>query len=492
MTGRVNKFFILVLNLIVICSMSFSSSFLFIKPALAQDTQPPGMGHFPVIMAEGSDTSATTLEFFVFAGDDTATPGGTPNLVVNAYYSNDGTNWTGPVACNPVETGAYLFKCTLTDAIAASGTSPRNFYYYLEADDGTNKFYLPSATSNQADSQNNPFVVNVYNNPTWTNSVSGSQGGWGGVKDGRCIPLTQDVVAGANSIVVDDVSIFNMGDWIMVDTQDPLQERVQISSIDTDTKTLTLGSNLANDHSAGACVHKFIAGATVWVEGTGIYTTTAQDGTFTLSNIPDGTWDVVAFKNGYCDIRQPGITLSGNSTVALDFFLPFGDCKIEKGGVIWTAPMDGMMGAPRDISAQEGDVKFPILVAFDRPMDPTTISTSTVLLLKEQYNATTDTFELVSAGISYNVLYDDGDSTNGLPFGFDFGPDPKIIIYTAPGTLLDANTFYTVKITNQVKDAEGNPLPEGEFVFGFTTGEEIAEGDISENFVIRIVINCIA
>jgi hypothetical protein len=476
LTKEIFVFFVVFATILAMIGTPFS---LF-KPKVvfAQDTEAPQMGHFPVSVAEGSSSAASTLELIVFAGDDQATPGGTPNLTVNAYYSNDGTTWSSAVACTAVATGAPLFKCTLTDAIAAGASSPRNFYYILEAYDGTNYFYLPSGDSTKSNSQNNPFVVSIYNSPSWTNTIAGTQGGWTGVKDGRCFPLSQDAASGASTIYLDDVSIFAANDWIMIDTQDPLQERKQISSVDSNNNSLTLTSATTNAHSTGACVHKFIQGATVWIDGTGINTTTAADGTFTLSNVPDGAWDVVAFKDGYCDIRQPGINVVSGQSQQLDFFLPYGNCKIEKGGVVWTAPMDGMMEAPRDISAATGQVMFPIIIAFDRQMDQSTVSTSTVLLLKEQYNASTDTYELASSGISYSVVYDDGNPSNGMPFNFDFGPDPKIILYTAPGTLLDGNTWYTVKITNGLKDTEGNPLPEGEYIFGFSTSGEVSSADI--------------
>jgi len=451
------------------------------KRALAvDDTQPPQLGHFPISKAEGSSSSPSTLEFFVFANDDQALPDWSPALTVNAYYSNDKITWSS-VPCFTVSPGAPLFKCILTDAISPSDVSPREFYYYIEAFDETNYFYLPSETPVQSIAEDNPFTVEIYNSPSWSNTISGGAGEWQGVKDkDNYAVLTTDVDAGATAIEVDDPFKFSNGDWIMVDSQNEQQERRQITNISD--STLTLNSALIRNHATGAKVYKFISDATVWVEGTSISTTTASDGTFILSNIPDGTFDVVAFKNNYCDIRKRGINLSGGVTEDIDFFLPSGNCKVDKGGVIWTAPEEGMKDAPRDISAQEGNIKYPILISFDKQLDDSTVSTDSVLLLKSQYNSSSDEIELVSSGITYHVLYDDGDPSNGQPFGIDFQSDPKIIIYTEPGTLLEPNTHYVVKLTSGIKDNDGNSLPDGEFLLSFVTEEEIMEGDIGSNF----------
>jgi len=349
----------------------------------AQD-YPPGMGHWPLMMIDGDAGVATSTTLFVFAGDDNAIPG--TNLTVNAYYSNDGSTWSTAVACSPLYTDSNLFKCKLTNAVAA-GSDGRSFYYYLEAIDNVNqKFYLPGP--DEASSKQYPFVVVVYNTPNWQNTFSGADGTkeWTGVKDGRCFPITSAVSAGQTSISLDDVSAFSVNEWIMIDDVFPNQERRQITAIDATNNTLTI-SALDNDHPAGTCVFKFIQEAYVWVEGLDKSATTTADGTFILSGVPDGCYDTVAFKKGYCEARHFGLCVSAADgtpdTFDLDFFLPYGDCmkggEVEGAFVIWTAPFDGMMGAPRDIDIDA----FPILIALSDNASSTTVNIQNVKFYKE-------------------------------------------------------------------------------------------------------------
>ena len=112
-------------------------------------------------------------------------------------------------------------------------------------------------------------------------------------------------------------------------------------------------------------------------------------------------------------------------------------------------PASGATGALRqsDIGAK-----------FSEPIDPATLTTSTVTLVK--YGTTTP----ISAKVFYYEDYYNKAVSLSLPYPFGF--------------YLDARTKYTVKIkggTNGVKDLAGKPLANGnqasgDYWWSFTTG----------------------
>ena len=57
---------------------------------------------------------------------------------------------------------------------------------------------------------------------------------------------------------------------------------------------------------AGNSVHKLIPGLWIFAEGTTHHTTSTAAGTFTLSNMATGTYNLVAFKDGFYDALPPG------------------------------------------------------------------------------------------------------------------------------------------------------------------------------------------
>lgn len=63
-----------------------------------------------------------------------------------------------------------------------------------------------------------------------------------------------------------------------------------------------------------------IGGALVTVEGTNFSATTSSDGSYSINDIPEGTYDVTASADGYVAGTQQG-TVSGNTTTTLNFAL---------------------------------------------------------------------------------------------------------------------------------------------------------------------------
>jgi len=66
--------------------------------------------------------------------------------------------------------------------------------------------------------------------------------------------LSANATAGSNTIQVYSVASISAGDTLIVDAGTSSAEEVTVSSVDVDTNTITLASNLSNDHTAGATV----------------------------------------------------------------------------------------------------------------------------------------------------------------------------------------------------------------------------------------------
>jgi len=64
-----------------------------------------------------------------------------------------------------------------------------------------------------------------------------------------------------------------------------------------------------------------IAGATVTVEGTNLSDTTAADGTYTIADVPVGTYTVTASADGYQSKSVTGVTVTKDATTTVNFAL---------------------------------------------------------------------------------------------------------------------------------------------------------------------------
>jgi len=204
--------------------------------------------------------------------------------------------------------------------------------------------------------------------------------------------------------------------------------------------------------------------AFVYVNGIAAVTaTTTSAGVFT---IPDDTmrhsWnEVKIIKAGYWDqFRNVEKNSTGN-----DFYLGTGYMSTSDGGstggngIAWTAPMEGMMMAPTNISCTGdcstiGSNEMPIVIGFFNDMDSATVNDNDASNAGSNIYLTTDGNTKVS---NMKVIYESNNS--------------EARIYSS--TALSPNTFYTVVITPNVLDTNGNPVesnrPSGNYEFSFNT-----------------------
>ena len=241
--------------------------------------------------------------------------------------------------------------------------------------------------------------------------------------------------------------------------------------------------------------------AWVFIENIGRAEQTDVDGNFTLDWLVwNDNYDLNAlYLDGESNPWKGEMWSIAVGTTSEINLYPTGEGNMEEGGpgsggmgdIMYTCPDDGMMGAPMDIIAAVGQIQAPILVAFTKPMDASTINADNIFLWKVNPNKSFD-FELNPAGtagsafedsgIDYSVGYYDPQADPKL-FNFYFGPDPMAVIYIAPGaTKLSPATQYVVELPPTIKDASANPLqgarPEGGhmFMFGTSGGDFMDEG----------------
>lgn len=224
-----------------------------------------------------------------------------------------------------------------------------------------------------------------------------------------------------------------------------------------------------------------IANALVFLNGTGLNTVSGSNGSFTLSNVYDGNFDLVAVAGGYGDGWINGISVAGGaSSTGWNFSLYSGGGggggDMDDPWVSWSAPPDQMMAAPVNIAIGA----MPILIGFAQTMDTATINTTNILLKKvDSSGNTTDVTS--SAGIT--IAYDSG---SGIDIGgqtYNFGTDVAVL-YSA--TALSSNSQYFVELLPSVKDTGSNSLagnrPGGGHTIFFGTGTSHTSGDVEQNY----------
>ncbi|MBI4812539.1 Ig-like domain-containing protein [Candidatus Falkowbacteria bacterium] len=208
-----------------------------------------------------------------------------------------------------------------------------------------------------------------------------------------------------------------------------------------------------------------ISGALVFLEGTGYNTTTAGDGTFTLSNAKDSGYNLIIVKTGYYEGWFNNIFLNGANFDIGNFPIMTGtgggaSGDSTKPSVKWTGPNDGMFGMP----PRQAD--FKIFIGFSKDMESSTINNTNVYLTIDGSTAS-----------SSSVTYDNNPADNaaaGLPQDNYLG-----IVGTPAGGFMPNTTYYLI-MTGNVRDTSGNPLQgnraQGGHVISFTTGGDFMSG----------------
>jgi len=218
---------------------------------------------------------------------------------------------------------------------------------------------------------------------------------------------------------------------------------------------------------------KIMSGATgvdnamVTLRGAGLTfnTTSATDGvagTFTFSNIPTGMFRVEASAPGYSMGWLDGIVSKSSGADFADNTINLvsgggggqgGDMTSPR--VIFSAPMDGMMGAPTKINIPAaGNMEAPIMIGFSKAMDSTTITSSNIKI----YPVTAAGLGTALSGISvaYQSAGGQATLTDRGNRQVSFGPDAVAVVYS--DTALSANSQYVIDLSASVKDAAGNIL----------------------------------
>jgi len=202
----------------------------------------------------------------------------------------------------------------------------------------------------------------------------------------------------------------------------------------------------------------------LFLEGTGIGVVDAANttGAFTFADnlLAPGSYNLVAFKDGYMDMF---LNVFKNESV--NVYLNSGDMNMMSGTdmpfVTWTAPGEGMMGASTDIycTGDCGSVtvagEMPVLIGFSKPMNANTINDLDASNAGSNIYLTTNGNDRVSGKVYYDSIMNEAR------------------FYTSTHNVLLPNTFYNIVVTQGVTDEDGNPIggntPDGSFSSGFVT-----------------------
>ncbi|MBI5465733.1 MAG: Ig-like domain-containing protein, partial [Candidatus Kerfeldbacteria bacterium] len=233
---------------------------------------------------------------------------------------------------------------------------------------------------------------------------------------------------------------------------------------------------------AAAC----LAGVYVFAEGYSFNNlsgaTSCAGGTYSLGSIPPGTYDLVAFKDGYGDRRLQGVFAipSADSTPTYNFSLTSGASGGSGGSfsrphVKFTGPPDNMTGIPGGLTG------FKIFMAFDRAMSSSSVTSPGNILLKKFSGSTDETGSsgtingaTVSGTLGATITYY-AQNTDG-----NIGPLESNLAVITPTASFGDNKTIVVIVTPGVTDTSANSVegnqPDGAYVFTFSTGSTFTSG----------------
>lgn len=214
--------------------------------------------------------------------------------------------------------------------------------------------------------------------------------------------------------------------------------------------------------SSGVCPAG-VVGATLFLGGVGFSTSTTADCTFVLPNVFSGTFEVVAFRDGYGEKAMQGIpsNMTGlNITLAQGQFGGFGG-DVTKPHVKFTGPMDGSQMLPGN------DTNFKVFVTFDKAMSQNSISTAGNMKIQEVNPSTGALNDITYKGAW--TYYPTAPSIMGIP------PEPNVAVWAfTGGNVFGDNKTIAAVVTSNVTDMNGNPIQgnqtNGDFAFSWTTG----------------------
>ncbi|MEA3398410.1 MAG: lamin tail domain-containing protein, partial [Patescibacteria group bacterium] len=209
-----------------------------------------------------------------------------------------------------------------------------------------------------------------------------------------------------------------------------------------------------------------LSSTTIFFEGMAIAPAISNaSGTFEfLDNILDyGMYNIMAVKDGY--MTMVNNIYRGQTAY---FYLNEGDMNFSSGAgdsganpiIKWTAPFDNMSGAPIDIfctgdCSTIGVYEDPIIIAFDRLMNASTINDQNAADSSSNIYLTSNGLDRASGKVYYDA------NSNEARF------------YSSAHNTLLLGTYYSIIVTQGVTDEFGNPIAgmnsDGSFSNGFTT-----------------------
>lgn len=365
------------------------------------DTTSPMIDH----MGVGRAPVDTNLTFYARMGDDR-----TLTTAELAYRTaSPDTTWgnaTSTCAAPAMAGSTGLYACSVD--FDGSWDEDTTFYYYLRAIDSAN---------------NDTFVglLDEWSYPNITEAVAQNN------------PIGTDFVTA--DIWNDDSGVADLTGSVFDYSGNPLQDAfIIISGVATTTATTT---------SSGAF-------------------------SFDDNSMPEGSQFVWVIKNGYYERMtyedENGVRLV-RDTSNVEFHLDSGFMSTSSGGssgsngISWTAPMDGMMMAPADISCSSdcstvAQTQTPIVVSFFNQMNSSTI----------------DDNDTSNAGSNIYLTSDGVTKISGIKVKYASSSN-EARIYSS--TALSNNTMYTVVLTSGVQDTNGNAIESnrgnGNYEFSFST-----------------------
>ena len=370
------------------------------------DTQKPFIMHMGVGQAKEGVNIVLIARF-----DDDRQLGAVPGVGAQVVYKVNAGAWT-TVNCSALESKYH--SCTIPSAAAVTGNT---ISYYLKSQDAAttpNTCYMSASPINDMTSgvtettiRTAPFIITVVAAAAYTDA-------------GTAVDLSGNIYKSNGGVFPDD--------------QQPK----------------------------------------IFLEGTGIGLATVTNGTgafsFADDTIPSGSYNMVAFKDGYMDMFRN--VFKGDTSI--NVYLNQGEMKMNVGTagsaymefpfVSWTAPGDGSMGAPSDIYCTSdcstlGAGETPIVIAFSKEMNSNTINDQDASDTGSNIYLTPDGGNTRVAG-KVKYVYTSG--TNEARF------------YAATHNSLQKGKFYNIVVTQNVKDKNGNSIPggamaDGSFSNGFST-----------------------
>lgn len=219
--------------------------------------------------------------------------------------------------------------------------------------------------------------------------------------------------------------------------------------------TITGSVSVSDVGTGGSCV-----GATVFADDFGSNATTDGSCAFTLSNLPAGSHDLVAFKTGYGDRRIDAVPVS---TTGLVFNIKAGATGGGSGSA--TSPKVKYTGPPEDGNAPGDATQFSVFVVFDRAMSQSSV-TATGNMKVNTFDGSSLT-DITNYGTwSYYA------SSANVPAGFP--PENNLAVWSLTGGhSFGQNKNIVVAVSSNVTDTSGNSIQgnnsDGTYSFSFNT-----------------------